>query len=102
NLYRTVLRRELMYQDLARNVTAPGLNDPDQNTIYQNTTDPNRMDQTLAAIDAQTILGKCKVRDRRMLRDYYLKGLQVSEIAARNGWRENTARVRLFRARQAA
>ena len=82
NLYRSVLRREPEYEELASNVTAPDLN--------------------LAAIDAETILGHCNLRDRRMLRDYYLKGLHLSEIAARHGWRENTARVRLFRARQAA
>lgn len=82
NLYRSVMRREPEYQELARNVTAPDVN--------------------LAAIDAETILGRCKLRDQCMLRDYYLKGLHLAEIAARNGWRENTARVRLFRARQAA
>ena len=89
NLYRSLLRRELIYQE--RNVTSPDRT-PDQDSPERN----------LAAIDAQTILRRCKVSDRRMLRDYYLKGLQVAEIAARNGWRENTARVRLFRARQAA
>lgn len=87
NLYRSVLRHEPEYEELARNVMAPDLNRPDVN---------------LPAIDAQTILGRCKLHDQRMLSDYYLQGLQLSEIAARNGWRENTARVRLFRARQAA
>ncbi len=82
NLHRSLLRREPEYEELARNILGPDLN--------------------LAAIDAQTILDRCKVPDRRMLRDYYLRGLQLSEIAERYGWRETTARVRLFRARQAA
>lgn len=82
NLYRSDRRREPQYEELRRNVTAPDLN--------------------MAAIDAETVLGRCKIPDRRMLRDFYLNGLHLSEIAERNGWRENTARVRLFRARQAA
>ncbi len=82
NLHRSVLRREPEYGELTRDVMAPELN--------------------VAAIDAQTILARCKARDRRMLRDFYLKGLRLAEIAERNGWRENSARVRLFRARRTA
>lgn len=82
NLYRTVLRREPTLEELPRSEQGPELN--------------------LAAIDAATILRKCKLPDRRMLRDFYLRGLHLAEIAKRNGWQENTARVRLFRARQAA
>ena len=82
NLHRSVLRHEPVYQELTRDVMAPDLN--------------------VAAIDVQAILGRCKPRDRRMLRDFYLKGLRLAEIAERNGWRENSARVRLFRARQTA
>jgi len=82
NLYRSVLRREPSLEELTPIERGRELN--------------------VAAIDAATILRKCKVPDRRMLRDFYLRGLHLAEIAQRNGWQENTARVRLFRARQAA
>jgi DNA-directed RNA polymerase specialized sigma24 family protein len=82
NLYRTSLRGEPAFQELTPAEQGPDLN--------------------IAAIDAASILRKCKRHDRRMLRDFYLKGLHLSEIAALNGWLENTARVRLFRARRAA
>jgi RNA polymerase sigma factor (sigma-70 family) len=82
NIYRSFLRREPPLRELTRSEEGPGVN--------------------VAAIDAASILERCKTRDRRMLRDFYLNGMNLSEIAARNGWRENTARVRLFRARQAA
>jgi DNA-directed RNA polymerase specialized sigma24 family protein len=82
NLYRTSLRGEPPFQELTPAERGPELN--------------------IAAIDAAAILRKCKGHDRKMLRDFYLKGLHLSEIAKRNGWQENTARVRLFRARQAA
>ena len=82
NLYRTSLRGIPAFQELTPLEQGPDLN--------------------LAAIDAAAILRKCKRHDRKMLRDFYLKGLHLSEIAKRNGWLENTARVRLFRARQAA
>ncbi len=82
NIYRSFLRKEPVFQELTRLETAPQLN--------------------LSAIDANSILAKCNLRDRRMLRDYYLYGLHLAEIAERNGWPESTARVRLFRARQAA
>jgi len=82
NLYRTSLRGAPPLQELTPTEQGPGLN--------------------VAAIDAASILRRCKGRDRKMLRDFYLKGLHLSEIAERNGWLENTARVRLFRARRAA
>ncbi len=82
NLYRTSLRGEPAFQELTPLEPGPDLN--------------------IAAIEAAGILRKCKGRDRRMLRDFYLNGLLLSEIAKRNGWLENTARVRLFRARRAA
>ena len=82
NLYRTALRDEPSFEELTPAEPGPDLN--------------------VAAIEAAAILRKCKGRDRRMLRDFYLKGLHLSEIAKRNGWLENTARVRLFRARRAA
>ncbi len=82
NLYRTSLRGEPSFQELTLAEHGPELN--------------------VAAIDAAAILRKCKGKDRRMLRDFYLNGLHLSEIAKRNGWLENTARVRLFRARRAA
>ena len=82
NLYRSSLRGAPSFQELTRAEEGPELN--------------------IAAIDAASILRKCKAGDRRMLRDFYLKGLQLAEIAQRNGCHENTARVRLYRARQAA
>ncbi len=82
NIYRTILRREPALKELTRFEEGPELN--------------------IAAIDAAAILRKCKRADRVMLRDYYLNGLHLAEIAERNGWQENTARVRLYRARQAA
>lgn len=82
NLYRSNLRGEPPFQEL--------------------TSAAHGLELNLAAIDAASILEKCNVRDRRMLRDFYLRGLHLSEIAERHGWQENTARVRLFRARRAA
>ena len=82
NLYRTSLRDEPAFQELTPTEPGPDLN--------------------VAAIEAASILRKCKSCDRRMLRDFYLNGLHLSEIAKRNGWPENTTRVRLFRARRAA
>ncbi len=82
NTYRSLLRREPVFEELSRFETGTPLN--------------------LSAIDADNILARCTLRDRRMLREYYLDGFHLAEIAERNGWPTSTARVKLFRARQAA
>ena len=82
NAYRRVMRRPPFLQLLPEIAEAPQVN--------------------LAAVDVDRILETCKPKDRLVLRQRYLEGSRIGEIAREHGWSETAVRIRLLRARRSA
>lgn len=54
-----------------------------------------------ASIDSRKILRLCNSEERALLKQQYLDGLCISEIALQHGCSETAARIRILRARRA-
>jgi DNA-directed RNA polymerase specialized sigma24 family protein len=80
NLHRSVLRKPAF--EALHDISAP--------------TEPN-----FASLDSHKILNLCNSYERTLLKQLYLDGLRISEIAHRHGCSETAARIRILRARRA-
>lgn len=56
----------------------------------------------LAAIDVERALRCCKANERNVLKQRYIEGFQIKDIARREGRTQTAVRLRLLRARRAA
>lgn len=81
NAYRSIRRKPLL-QALPELPSAPQFN--------------------LAAIDVDRILRFCKSKDRLVLKQHYLDGSRIKDIAQKQGWTQTAVRIRLLRARRSA
>lgn len=54
----------------------------------------------LARIDVDRLLRGCPMKCRTLLEAYYLEGIEIQEIASKDGQTETAVRVRLLRARR--
>jgi RNA polymerase sigma factor (sigma-70 family) len=81
NVYRSTLRKPPL-QELPELAVSPQVN--------------------LAAIDVDRALRCCKENERLVLRQRYLEGFQIKDIARQQGRTQTAVRLRLLRARRSA
>jgi len=83
---------------IALNLHRTGLRRPPLEAL-QDVSTPHEPD--FASLDCRKILKLCNSYERTLLKQLYLDGLRISEIAHRQGCSETAARIRILRARRA-